>query len=347
MQHRLNSLEALERVFALSDDELQALREPGRQFPVSLTPYYASLLSLQDAENPLRKTMIPVPDEFKVSEGEYSDPLGEDKNSPVPSIVHKYIDRALFLVTDHCPIYCRYCTRSRLVGGNADFEMTKRQWQKGIDYIAAHSEIHDVLISGGDPLIFSDAKLEWLLKRLSAIPHLDYIRIGSKIPVAMPMRITDELCQMLKKYHPLFMSIHITHPAELTSEGSMALQKLAEAGIPLGSQTVLLKGVNDEPNTMLILMRKLLQNRVKPYYLLQCDPILGSTHFRTPVEKGIEILEFLRGKISGYGIPQFILDIPEGGGKIPLVPEYIEKREENYIYLKNYAGIEGFTYFDG
>ena len=163
----------------------------------------------------------------------------------------------------------------------------------------------------------------------------------------MPMRITDELCQMLKKYHPLFMSIHITHPAELTSEGSMALQKLAEAGIPLGSQTVLLKGVNDEPNTMLILMRKLLQNRVKPYYLLQCDPILGSTHFRTPVEKGIEILEFLRGKISGYGIPQFILDIPEGGGKIPLVPEYIEKREENYIYLKNYAGIEGFTYFDG
>ncbi|MCJ8328711.1 MAG: KamA family radical SAM protein [Lentisphaeria bacterium] len=347
MQNRLRTAEDFDHCFNLTDSERSALTDSERPFPVSITPYYAGLIDPQDADDPLRKTMIPRLDEFVAGEGEYDDPLAEDVNSPVPGLVHRYEDRVLFLMTDHCPVYCRYCTRSRLVGGNADFEMTKRRWQQSIEYIQAHTEIHDVLISGGDPLTFSDEKLEWLLSRLADIKHLDFIRIGTKVPVVMPQRITTKLCEMLKKYHPVFMSIHVIHPNEITDESSAAFKKLADAGIPLGSQTVLLKGVNDTSACILKLMRLLLKNRVRPYYLLQCDPIKGSAHFRTKVEKGIEIIKDLRGHLSGYGIPQFILDVPNGGGKIPLVPDYITGRENDYLKITNYKGETGYSYYDG
>ena len=335
MRNRLSSVSDLTQIFDLTSDEKEALSFPGRPFPVSITPYYASLIQNQP-EDPLRKTMIPVGAEFVSGKGEYADPLGEDPNTPVPGLVHRYPDRVLFLMTDHCPVYCRYCTRSRLVGGNANWSMTRANWQKAIDYIAARPSIHDVLISGGDPLIYSDQKLEWLLSRLSDIPHLDYIRIGSKVPVALPQRITPELCEMLARYHPLFISVHVTHENELTDEAQEACERLANAGIPLGSQTVLLKDVNDDADQLKHLFRRLLQMRVKPYYLLQCDPIEGSAHFRTPISKGVEILRALRGRLSGYAIPRFIIDLPEGGGKIALEPDYLEEMDgDDWVFLSD------------
>lgn len=335
MRNRLSSLGDLSRIFELTSAEKEALAFPGRAFPVSITPYYASLFG-KGQDDPLRKTMIPVGDEFVSSPGEYSDPLGEEPNTPVPGLVHRYPDRVLFLMTDHCPVYCRYCTRSRLVGGNASWSMTRANWQKAIDYIAARPSIHDVLISGGDPLIYGDDKLEWLLSRLSQIEHLDYVRIGTKVPVALPQRITPELCEMLGKYHPLFISIHVTHEHELTADVQEACERLAKAGIPLGSQTVLLKGVNDNADGLKRMFRRLLQMRVKPYYLLQCDPIEGSAHFRTPIKQGVDIMRALRGRLSGYGIPRFIIDLPEGGGKIALEPDYLEERNgDDWVFLSD------------
>lgn len=335
MRNRLNTVAELSQIFDLTTAERQALAFPGRPFPVSITPYYASLIENRP-DDPLRKTMIPVGDEFIRGPGEFSDPLGEDPNSPVPGLVHRYPDRVLFLMTDHCPVYCRYCTRSRLVGGNASWSMTRANWQHAIDYIASRPGIHDVLISGGDPLIYGDEKLEWLLSRLSRIDHLDYVRIGTKVPVVLPQRITSELCEMLSRYHPLFISVHITHENELTSEAQLACERLANAGIPLGSQTVLLKGVNDDADGLKRMFRRLLQVRVKPYYLLQCDPIEGSAHFRTPIQQGIEIMRALRGRLSGYAIPRFIIDLPEGGGKIALEPDYLEEKDgHDWIFLSD------------
>lgn len=335
MRNRLSSLADLSRVFNLTTQEKEALAFPGRPFPVSITPYYASLIENRP-DDPLRKTMIPVGDEFVSSPGEYADPLGEELNSPVPGLVHRYPDRVLFLMTDHCPVYCRYCTRSRLVGGNASWSMTRANWQKAIDYIAARPAINDVLISGGDPLIYGDEKLEWLLSRLSQVEHLDFVRIGTKIPVVLPQRITPDLCEMLGKYHPLFISVHVTHENELTPEAQQACERLAEAGIPLGSQTVLLKGVNDNADSLKRMFRRLLQMRVKPYYLLQCDPIEGSSHFRTPIKQGVEIMRALRGRLSGYGIPRFIIDLPGGGGKIALEPDYLEERDgDDWFFLSD------------
>ncbi|HKJ16837.1 MAG TPA: KamA family radical SAM protein [Xanthomonadales bacterium] len=335
MRNRLSSTADLSQKFELTIAEKEALAFPGRPFPVSITPYYASLIDNRP-DDPLRKTMIPVGNEFVRGPGEYSDPLGEDPNSPVAGLVHRYPDRVLFLMTDHCPVYCRYCTRSRLVGGNADWAMTKASWQKAIDYIAARPNIHDVLISGGDPLIYGDQKLEWLLGHLSAITHIDFIRIGTKVPMVLPQRITPELCKMLAQFHPLYFSIHVTHENELTAESRQACELLSDSGIPLGSQTVLLKGVNDNADALKSMFRRLLRMRVKPYYLLQCDPIEGSAHFRTPIKKGIEIMRALRGRLSGYGIPRFIVDLPEGGGKIALEPDYLEKIEnDDWIFLSD------------
>jgi lysine 2,3-aminomutase len=344
MRNRIRSTADFARILSLSDDERMAL-EQSQRFSSAITPYYTSLLGIEP-DSPLRRTVVPNVAEFSESHGDTEDPLAEDSHSPVPGVIHRYPDRVLFLVTDHCPVYCRYCTRSRLVGGNADFDLTRRQWQRAIDYIAATPAIHDVLISGGDPLIMGDDRLEWLLSRLSNIPHLDYIRIGSKVPVVLPTRITASLCAMLKRHHPLFMSIHITHPSELTAEASQACMRLADAGLPLGSQTVLLKGVNDDAETLRDLMRGLLRIRVRPYYLLQCDPITGSGHFRTSLEHGKSLIRELRGHLSGYAIPHYIVDLPGGGGKIPLVPDYITGHDGNDWIATNFQGIPGFRYPD-
>jgi lysine 2,3-aminomutase len=348
LRHRLQELEDLAAIVELTDAERTALTTPGsgrRPFPVSITPYYASLLDPDNPQQGLRKTVIPRPDEYVGSPGELEDPLGEDDHSPVPGIVHRYPDRALFLVTDYCPVYCRYCTRSRLVGGGAPFQSGKPTWQRAIDYIAATPAIRDVLVSGGDPLVYDDAQLDWLLSRLHAIPHLEMIRIGSKIPMVMPQRITPALCNVLKRYHPLYMSIHVTHPDELTPEVATACNRLADAGVVMGSQTVLLKDVNDDAETIRSLMHGLLRMRIRPYYLLQCDAIHGSGHFRTPIQSGIDLIKSLRGHTTGYAVPHFIVDLPAGGGKISLDPDYLTGHDGEFWQATNYLG-EGYRYYD-
>ncbi|MCG6918219.1 MAG: KamA family radical SAM protein [Deltaproteobacteria bacterium] len=334
--NRISNLSKLESIIRLSDDERNAIGCKGNALPLAITPYYASLIEEDNPLQPLRRTVVPVSGEYLRSQGEAEDPLEEDHDSPVPGIVHRYPDRVLFLVTDFCSTYCRYCTRSRMVGHNRGFK--REQWQRGIDYIKATPVVRDVLLSGGDPLTLSDEKLEWLLSQLRRIPHVELLRLGSKVPVVLPQRITPALTRMLKRYHPLWMSIHFTHADEITPESSQACQRLADAGIPLGSQTVLLAGINDTVETMKRLVHGLLKIRVKPYYLYQCDPILGSAHFRTPVGKGIEIIQGLRGHTSGYAVPTYAIDAPGGGGKIPLLPNYVVGREGDYLVLRNYEG---------
>lgn len=306
--------------------------------PLNITPYYASLIDRDNPDHPIRKAIVPVTAESIMSYGEAEDPLGEDSDSPVHGLVHRYPDRVLFLVTDFCSSYCRYCTRSRMVGGSHCLVSDKTRWQKAINYIAENRSIRDVLLSGGDPLTLSDESLEWLLSSLRKIDHVEMIRIGTKVPVVLPQRITATLTRMLKKYHPLWMSIHFTHPEELTPETVQACERLADAGIPLGSQTVLLAGINDNVETIKSLVHGLLKTRVKPYYLYQCDPIPGSGHVRTSVEKGLEIINGLRGHTTGYAIPTFVIDAPGGGGKIPLLPDYIEGRDGDDLLLRNYRG---------
>lgn len=339
LRHRIRTLAELERVFKLTADERDAVTRRSGALPIGITPYYASLMSLDDPSEGLRRTHIPVGDEFIKSPGEADDPLGEDHDSVVPGLVHRYPDRVLFLATGFCSTYCRYCTRSRMVGEpGGEYDFSKSQWEKAFDYIAAHPEIRDVLISGGDPLSLSDDRLDYLLGRLRAIEHVEFIRIGSKIPVVLPMRITKSLTDVLRKYHPLWMSIHVTHPDELTPEVMESTARLADAGIPLGSQTVLLKGINDDISIMKPLMHGLLKFRVKPYYLYQCDPITGSAHFRTPVSKGLEIIEGLRGHTTGYAVPTFVIDAPGGGGKIPLLPNSVVGRDGDDLLLRNFEG---------
>jgi lysine 2,3-aminomutase len=307
--------------------------------PVGITPYYASLLDRENPDDPLRRTHIPVGQEYLRTPGEADDPLGEDHDAAVPGLVHRYPDRVLFLATGFCSTYCRYCTRSRMVGeAGGEYSFSRRQWEQALGYIEAHTEIRDVLISGGDPLTLADEKLDYLLGRLRAIKHVEFIRLGTKVPVVLPMRVTRALVKVLKKYHPLWMSIHFTHPSELTEEVTKATSRLADAGIPLGSQTVLLKGINDNVPTMKKLMHGLLMRRVKPYYLYQCDPITGSAQFRTPVSKGVEIIEGLRGHTTGYAVPQFVVDAPGGGGKIPILPEYVVGRDGDDLLLRNFEG---------
>jgi len=306
--------------------------------PLAITPYYASLLDPDDPGHPLRRAVVPTMDECVRTAGEEDDPLAEDHDSPVPGIVHRYPDRVLFLVTGSCSAYCRYCTRSRMVGHQGECGFSTDQWDKAIDYIASTPQIRDVLLSGGDPLTLSDEKLEWLLIRLHRIPHIEMLRIGTKTPAVLPQRITPELTRMLKRYHPLWISIHATHPDELTEEMGQACGRLADAGIPLGSQTVLLAGINDQVETMRRLVHGLLKIRVKPYYLYQCDPIPGSSHFRTPVSKGLEIIAGLRGHTTGYAVPSYVIDAPGGGGKIPLLPEYVIGKDGKDLLLRNYEG---------
>ena len=345
LRNRVKTLDALAKIVNLTDDEKTAIQKHSGSLPLGITPYYLSTLDRNDPLDPIRRTVIPVLDEFKHTPGEARDPLGEDSHSPVPGLVHRYPDRVLFLVSAFCSVYCRYCTRSRVIGNFEEYKFNRAQWEKAIAYIEAHTEVRDVLLSGGDPLDLSDDNLEFLLSKIRAIKHVEFLRIGTKVPAVLPQRVTVTLAKMLRKYHPLWMSIHFTHPSEITPEVTEACARLADAGIPLGSQTVLLKGVNDSVPIVKELMHKLLKIRVKPYYLYQCDPISGSSHFRTPVSKGLEILQGLRGHTTGYAVPTFVIDAPGGGGKIPLLPEYVVGREGNDILLRNYEG-ETFRYPD-
>lgn len=339
LRSRIKSLSDLERVFRLSEEERSAVARHSGSLPVGITPYYASLLDRENQEDGLRRTHIPVGQEYIRAPGEADDPLGEDHDAAVPGLVHRYPDRVLFLATGFCSTYCRYCTRSRMVGdAGGEHSFSRRQWDQAFAYLEAHPEIRDVLISGGDALTLSDDKLDFLLARLRSIKHIEFIRIGTKVPIVLPMRVTRALVRVLRKYHPLWMSIHVTHPSELTPEATQALTRLADAGIPLGSQTVLLKGINDDVAVMRNLMHGLLMRRVKPYYLYQCDPITGSAHFRTTVDKGIEIIEGLRGHTTGYAVPQYVIDAPGGGGKVPLLPEYVVGRDGDDLILRNFEG---------
>jgi lysine 2,3-aminomutase len=338
LRHRFRDREGLERVFQLSDDEQRTIDRIGGRLAVGITPYYAALMDPLEPEEPIRRTMLPVAAEFFQSAGEAEDPLGEDAASPVPGIVHRYPDRVLFLVTSFCAVYCRYCTRARLVSHTGEVHFNQAQFERALAYIRGHREIRDVLISGGDPLTMGDDRLEWLLSRLRAIPHVDFVRIGTKVPVVLPQRVTPQLLAMVRRYHPVWMSLHFMHPAEVTPEVHEACGRLADAGIPLGSQTVLCRGVNDSVETMRDLVHRLLKARVRPYYLYQCDPITGSAHLRTPIEKGLEIVQGLRGHTTGYAVPTFVVDAPGGGGKIPLYPDMVAGRDGDDVLLRNYAG---------
>jgi lysine 2,3-aminomutase len=323
-------------MLALSDPERSAIEKIQSKLPVGVTPYFMSLVSKDDPSDALRRTVVPTVAEFTQTPGEADDPLGEDGQSPVRGLVHRYPDRVLLLVLDFCSTYCRYCTRSRVVGHGAIYPSRSRL-ERAIDYIRSTPAVRDVLISGGDPLTLNDERLNWLLSRLREIPHVEIIRIGTKIPAVLPQRITPNLVRVLRRYHPLWMSLHFTHPAECTPEAYRACERLANAGIPLGSQTVLLKGINDTVETMKALCHHLLRMRVRPYYLYQCDPITGSSHFRTPVEKGLEIIRGLRGFTSGYAVPTYVIDAPGGGGKIPLMPNSVDGREGEDLLLRNYC----------
>jgi len=333
--HRIRTLSQLETMISLSEEERGAFTGSERSLPLGITPYYMSLISPDDPHQPIRRSVIPTIHETVHSAGEADDPLGEDAQSPVAGLVHRYPDRVLLLVTDFCSTYCRYCTRSRVVGHGA-IHPSRNRLEQAFAYIAQTPSVRDVLISGGDPLMIGEEKLSWILSRLRQIPHVEIVRIGTKVPAVLPQRITPRLVRMLRQFHPLWMSLHFTHPDECTPESYRACAMLADSGIPLGSQTVLLKGINDSVETMRRLMHHLLKMRVRPYYLYQCDPISGSAHFRAPIEKGLEIIRGLRGFTSGYAVPTYVVDAPGGGGKIPLMPDYVVGRENDALVLRNY-----------
>src|ERR1051325_3539072 len=338
LKHRISSREQLERLMpTLTPEEIAGARFANHKLALGITPYFFNLIDPADEHCPIRTQVIPRIEETHTASWELSDPCGEDSHSPVPGLVHRYPDRVLFLVTDRCAAYCRYCTRSRLVSNASGYDFHPR-FDEQIAYIEQHPEVRDVLLSGGDPLLFSDAKLENLLSRLRAIPHVEFLRIGTRIPIFLPQRVTPELCAMLKQFHPLFMSIHVNHPRELTTEVRDALGRLADAGIPLGNQSVLLRHVNDDVTVMRALVQKLLLCRVKPYYLYQCDLIAGSAPLRASVAKGLQIMEALRGHTTGYGVPQYVIDAPGGGGKVPINPDYIVDINEERILIRNYEG---------
>jgi lysine 2,3-aminomutase len=338
LKHRITSLAQLEKLMpTLTPEEYAGTQLANTKLALGITPYFFNLIDPADELCPIRRQVIPRIEETTAAPWEMSDPCGEDSHSPVPGLVHRYPDRVLFLVTDRCASYCRYCTRSRLVSNASGYDFHP-EFDKQIAYIAAHPEIRDVLLSGGDPLLFNDERLENLLSRLRAIPHVEFLRIGTRIPIFLPQRITPELCAMLKQFHPLFISIHTNHPRELTTEVRDALGRLADAGIPLGNQSVLLKHVNDDAATMKALVQKLLMCRVKPYYVYQCDLIAGSAHLRASVRKGLEVMKALRGHTTGYAVPQYVIDAPGGGGKVPVNPETVLSRNCDRVVIRNFEG---------
>jgi lysine 2,3-aminomutase len=338
LKHRITSLEQLERLMpTLTPEERAGTALSNHKLALAITPYFFNLIDPADENCPIRWQVIPRVEETHTATWEMADPCGEDALSPVPGLVHRYPDRVLFLVTDRCAAYCRYCTRSRLVSNAAGYDFHP-EFEKQIAYIASQPGVRDVLLSGGDPLLFSDEKLEHLLSRLRAIPHVEFLRIGTRIPIFLPQRITPKLVGMLRKFHPLFVSIHSNHPRELTLEVKEALERLADAGIPLGNQSVLLRNVNDDTGVMKAHVQKLLVCRVRPYYLYQCDLIAGSAHLRASVHKGLQIMDELRGHTTGYAIPQYVIDAPGGGGKVPINPDYVLQRNADRVVIRNFEG---------
>jgi len=335
LRNRVTSLAQLEEHLVLSEEERAGVLLSGNKLALAITPHFFNLVHPTDPDCPIRRQVIPRIEETFDNPEEMLDPCGEDAHMPVPGLVHRYPDRVLFLVTDRCASYCRYCTRSRVVSGAGEQEL-HTEFEAAYRYLEEHTEVRDVLLSGGDALLLSDGRLEAMLKRLRSIPHIEFLRIGSRVPIFLPQRITPELCEMLARYHPLWMSVHVNHPRELTTEVRDALERLANHGIPLGNQSVLLRGVNDDPAVYKSLVHKLLRCRVRPYYLYQCDLIKGSSHLRTSVSKGIEIIENLRGHTTGYAVPQFVIDAPGGGGKTPINPEYLIHRDDGVTLIRNY-----------
>jgi len=337
LQNRIRCKEIISRIIELTQEEEEGIDGVGSKLHMSITPYFASLMEKDNIHCPIRKQCIPTSHEMKVSDEEMVDPCGEDSHSPVHGLVHRYPDRVLFLVSEMCAMYCRFCTRSRMVG-DSHRTLNTNTYEKAIEYIKSNKQIRDVLISGGDPLMLSNELLEHLVKSIKEIPHVEFLRIGTRVPVTLPQRIDQPLIDVLKKYGPVWMSIHFNHFKEITPRVKVVCDSLADNGIPLGSQTVLLKGINDDPKIIKRLMHELLKVRVKPYYLYQCDPIVGSSHFRTPLSVGIKIMENLCGHTTGYAIPTFVIDTPGGGGKIPVSPNYIVSQENNKYFLRNYEG---------
>jgi lysine 2,3-aminomutase len=336
LSNRINSVEEFEKVLPLTDSERRAISS-SNLFRVDITPYFISLIDPDDPLDPVRQQVVPTSAEMVPFTSMMEDSLAEDRHSPVPGLVHRYPDRVLMLVTTQCASYCRYCTRSRIVG-DPSATFSRAEFEMQLEYLKRTPQVRDVLLSGGDPLVLAPKILEEILSRLREIEHIEIVRIGSRVPVFLPMRVTDELCDMLQKYHPLWLNIHVNHPNEISLELAQAADKLTRAGIPLGNQAVLLAGVNDNIHIQRQLVQDLVRIRVRPYYLYQCDLVEGAGHFRTPVAKGIEIMEGLRGHTSGYAVHQYIVDAPGGGGKIPVTPNYMLSMSDHKIILRNYEG---------
>lgn len=338
VQNRITTVADLKKVINLTKQEEKDIEETLKTFRMGITPYYATLMDPDDSKCPVRLQAVPTIVEIHKSDADMLDPLHEDADSPAPGLTHRYPDRVLFLITDQCSMYCRHCTRRRFAGQH-DESRGMDDIKLAIDYIRRTPQVRDVLLSGGDCLLVSDERLEEIIKELRSIPHVEIIRLGSRTPVVMPQRITDNLCNMLKKYHPIWLNTHFNHSMEMTAEAREAVRKLADAGIPLGNQSVLLRGVNDCVHVMRNLMHELVKNRIRPYYIYQCDLSLGIEHFRTPVSKGIEIMEGLRGHTSGYAVPTFVLDAPGGGGKTPIMPNYLISMSPERVITRNYEGV--------
>jgi lysine 2,3-aminomutase len=336
LSNRINTVEEFEKILPLTESERKALSAAGL-FRVDITPYFISLIDPEDPNDPIRKQVVPTDTELVPFTAMMEDSLSEDRHSPVPGLVHRYPDRVLMLVTTQCASYCRYCTRSRIVG-DPSATFSRAEFEMQIEYLKRTPQVRDVLLSGGDPLVLNPKILEEILSRLREIEHIEIVRIGSRVPVFLPMRVTDELCDMLQKYHPFWLNIHVNHSNEISAELAEACDKLTRAGIPLGNQSVLLAGVNDNVHIQRQLVQDLVRIRVRPYYLYQCDLVEGAGHFRTPVAKGIEIIEGLRGHTSGYAVPQYIIDAPGGGGKIPVQPQYLISQSDHKVILRNYEG---------
>lgn len=344
LKNRIRTKEELAEVIKLTPEEGEGLKKASGRLSLSITPYWAALMDPEDANCPFRRQAVPVAQEWIISPHEMVDPCAEDRDSPAPHLVHRYPDRVLLLATEHCAMYCRHCTRRRLVGEHQELKSASR-FDQAIEYIKSNKKVRDVLISGGDPFILEDEEIESLIERIRSISHVELLRIGTRIPVSLPQRITEKLVLMLKKYSPLWVSIHFNHPKEISKRCKIACEMLADAGMPLGSQTVLLKGINDRPYIMKRLVHELIKIRVRPYYIYQCDPVRGTQHFRTPVATGINIVEKLRGYTSGYAVPTYVIDGPGGGGKIPIGPNYILSQAKGKYVLRNYKG-KIYTYLE-
>ncbi len=338
IKNRVHTLDTISKILVLTPQEEEGIKKSNVRLSMAITPYWVTLMDEADPECPIRRQAVPLKEEFQFGSNEFVDPCAEDRDSPVNGLVHRYPDRVLLLATEQCAMYCRHCTRRRLVGEKQAHPLNSKTLDAAVEYIKANKKIRDVLISGGDPLMLEDDELEEVLKKISGIPHVEFVRLGTRVPVTLPQRITEPLIAMLKKYAPLWVSIHFNHSKEISKRCKVACDMLADAGIPLGSQTVLLKGINDKPYIMRKLMHDLLTTRVRPYYIYQCDPVRGTAHFRTPVAVGINIIEKLRGFTSGYAVPTYVVDAPGGGGKIPVGPNYLISQDKGKHVLRNYKG---------